>query len=182
MTHIRLLPLVLVRLAGSVNAEIEKVATPTNTDIQFQWWPKVLPPTGWHFDAGSSHHFGFNAIAPDGSTFSKAKTVMYAKADYKPRVPETKSLAQLIDGDIADFHHAYPGMAVTVEPPVLTADHKPLKLVTFAPSAGGNWERVAYGEEAEFYVLFTLSSRSKSALEHAMPAFKAMVASYRVGP
>ena len=182
MTHLRLLAVVLVLLSGSVNAEIEKFATPSETGIQLQWWPKVQPPAGWHFDSGSSHHFGFNAIAPDGSTFSKAKTVMYAKANYKPRVPETKSLAQLIDGDIPDFHHAYPGMAATIESPVLTADHKQFKLVTFAPSAGGNWERVAYGEETEFYLLFTVSSRTKRGLERAMPAFKAMVASYRVGP
>jgi len=98
----------------------------------------------------------------------------------KPRVPETKSLAQLIDDDISDFHQAYPGMAVTVESPVPTADHKQLKLVTFAPSAGGNWERVAYGEDAEFYLVFTVSSRTKGGLERAMPAFKAMVASHRV--
>lgn len=182
MTHPRSLPLVLLLLAGPVNAAIEKIATPTETGIQLQWWPKVQPPSGWHFDSGSSHHFGFNAMAPDNSTFSRAETVMYAKAHYKPRVPETESLAQLIDRDISDFHQAYPGMAATAEPPVLTADHKRLKLVTFAPSAGGNWERVAYGEDAEFYLLFTVSSRTKGGLERAMPAFKAMVASYRVGP
>jgi hypothetical protein len=173
---------VLFLLAATANAEIQKIATPTESGIQLQWWPKVRPPPGWHFDSGSSHHFGFNAIAPDGSTFSKAKTVMYANAQYKPRVPEAKSLAQLIDGDISDFHQAYPGMAVTVESPVLTADHKQLKLVTFAPSAGGNWERVAYGEDAEFYLLFTVSSRTKDGLERAMPTFKAMVASYRIEP
>ncbi len=182
MTHLKLLPLVLLLLATSVNAEIEKIATPTKTGIQLQWWPKVQPPSGWHFDSGSSHHFGFNALAPDGSTFSKAGTVMYAKADYKLRVPGTKSLPQLIDRDISDFHQADPGIKVTVELPVLTADHKQLKLVTFAPSAGGNWERVAYGENSDFYLLFTISSRTKGGLERAMPAFKGMVASYRVGP
>jgi hypothetical protein len=182
MTNLRQFALVMVFLSGAVNAEIEKFATPTDTGVQFQWWPKVQPPAEWHFDGGSSHHFGFNALAPDGSTFSKAETVMYAKADYKPRLPKTKSLAQLIDGDIADFHQAYPGIAATVESPVLTADHKQLKLVTFAPSVGGNWERVAYGEDPEFYLLFTVSSRTKGGLERAMPAFKAMVASFRVWP
>lgn len=182
MKHLRLSALVLVLLCGPVNAEIRKFATPTDTGIQLQWWPKVQPPTGWHFDSGSSHHFGFNAFAPDGSTFSKAETVMYAKADHKPRVPEANSLAQLIDGDISNFHQAYPGMAATVESPILTTDHKRLELVTFVPSAGGNWERVAYGEDAEFYLLFTVSSRTKDGLERAMPAFRAMVASYRVGP
>ena len=182
MKDFRLLALTLVLLTGAVNAEIEKIATPTNTGMQLQWWPKVKPPAGWHFDSGSSHHFGINALAPGGSTFSDSETVMYAKADYKPRVPETKSLGQLIQRDIAEFRQANPGMKATSELPVLTADHKQLQLVTFAPSAGGNWERVAYGENAEFYVVFTVSSRSKGGLESAMAAFKAMVASYRVGP
>jgi hypothetical protein len=181
MTHIRLLALIFL-LPCAATAQIEKIATPTNSGIELQWWPKVQPPHGWHFDSGSSHHFSFNAMAPDGSTFSAAETVMYAKADYKPRVPETKNLAQLVAQDISDFHQAYPGMAVTAEPPVLSADHIQLQVITFAPSTGGNWERVAYGENPEFYVLFTVSSRTKGGLERAMPAFKSMVASYRVGP
>ena len=182
MTHIRSLALIFLLLSGAASAQIEKIATPTNSGIKLQWWPKVQPPHGWHFDSGSSHHFSCYAMAPDGSTFSTAETVMYAKADYKPRVPETKSLAQLVAQDISDFHQAYPGMAVTVEPPVLSADHKQFQVITFTPSAGGNWERVAYGENAEFYVLFTVSSRTRGGLERAMPAFKTMVSSYHVGP
>jgi hypothetical protein len=182
MKRLGLLILSLVFLSGAVNAEIEKIATPTDAGIQLQWWPKVKPPPGWHFDSGSSHHFGFNAMAPDGSTFSNAETVMYAEADYKPRVPETKSLAQLVQRDVSAFHKAYPGMAATTAPPIFTADHKQLQVLSFAPSAGGNWERVAYGEDAEFYLVFTVSSRTQSGLEHANAAFNAMVASYRVGP
>lgn len=182
MTHFRLLALIFLLLSGAAHAQIEKIATPTNSGIKLQWWPKVQPPHGWHFDNGSSHHFSFNAMAPDGSTFSNAETVIYAKAEYKPRVPETESLAQLVKQDISDFHHAYPGMEVAVEPSVLTADHKQLQVITFTPAAGGNWERVAYGEAADFYVLFSVSSRTKSGLDLAMPAFRAMVASYRVGP
>lgn len=182
MTPLRLLPLALLLLASSAGAEIENTATPTDAGLKLQWWPKVQPPSGWHFDSGSSRQFGFNALAPDGSTFSGAETVMYAKADYKPRMPGTKSLAQLIEADISDFHRNFPGMNVSFGSPVPTADHKQFKLVTFAPSAGGNWERVAYGESAGFYLLFTISSRNKAGLERAMPAFKAMVASYRVDP
>jgi hypothetical protein len=182
MSLFRLLVPFLIVLSGAAHAEIEKIATPTDTGLVFQWWPKVQPSSGWHFDSGSSHHFGFNAMAPDGSTFSKAETVMYGKADYKPRVPEIKSLALLIQGDISDFHRAYPGMAVTTERPISSANHKSFQVVTFSPSTGGNWERVAYGEDGEFYLIFTASSRTKSGLEQAMPAFNAMVKSYRFGP
>src|SRR5690349_19472217 len=153
MTRIRLLASIFLLLSGVASAQIEKIATPTSSGIEVQWWPKVQPPHGWHFDSGSSHHFSCYAMAPDGSTFSTAETVMYAKANYKARLPETKTLAQLVAQDISDFHQAYPGMAVTVEPPLLSADHKQLQVITFTPSAGGNWERVAYGENAEFYIL-----------------------------
>lgn len=181
MTHFRLLTLILVILSGTTHAEIEKLATPTDSGIVFQWRPKVQPPLGWHFDKISSQQFGLNALAPDGSTFSEAETVMYAKAEYKPRVPETESLAMLIETDISDFHHAYPGMALTEEAPMLSADRKQLKTITFAPSGGGNWEKVAYGEDDEFYLVFAVSSRTRDGFEHAMPAFKAMVESFRFG-
>lgn len=182
MRRLGMLPLILMLATGFASAEIEKTAATSDAGIQLWWWPKVQPPPGWHFDEGSSRNYGCNAMAPDGATFSNAETVMYAKADYKPRRPEIGSLAQLIDADIADFRQAYPGMSVDIGSPVPTADRQPLTLVTFTPYAGGSWESVAYGEDAEFYLMFTVSSRTEAGLAQAMPAFKAMVASYRVAP
>ncbi|MGP1682973.1 MAG: hypothetical protein ACTS8S_11665 [Giesbergeria sp.] len=182
MTPIQLFALILITISGPVSAEVEKVAAPADSGIALRWWPKVQPPQGWHFDRESSHHFGFNAMAPDGSTFSAAETVMYAKANYKPREPQIKTLKQLVEHDFSRFRQSYPDITVVIEPSLHSADHKPLQVVTFAPSTGANWERVAYGEAHDFYVLFTVSSRTKDGFEFTLPAFKSMVASYSVAP
>jgi len=182
MRHLASVTITLLFLSGAASAEIEKIATPSESGIRFLWWPKVSPPAGWHFDDGSSHQYAFNAIAPDGSTFSDAETVIYAKANFKPRAPEVKSIESLIEQDISSFKSSDPGIAATREKPLLSGDDKQFQVVAFAPGAGGNWERVAYGEEGEYFIVFTVSSRTQEGLALATPAFNAMVAGYRAGP
>lgn len=148
------------------------------------WWPKVVPPKGWHYDEGSSRHFAFNAIAPDGSTFFKAETVMYGKADYKPRMPKTKDLSSLISGDIANFKSSDSTLASTREALIRSFDGIDFQVVAYSPSKGSSsqWERVAYGEDGDYYITFVVSSRTKSGLKGALAAFKALVQGYRSGP
>lgn len=174
----------LVLLAFPAGAAIEKVAATTESGIRFMWWPKVDPPKGWHFDEGSSHHFAFNAVAPDGSTFSKAETVMYARADYKPRTPEATSLQSYVSNDIEGFKRSEAGLTVSRERPIRTKGAIEFQVVAYTPGAGrsGNFERVAYGEDGEYYLTFVVSSRTKAGLAGAMPAFNAFVAGYRTGP
>ncbi|UHQ18841.1 hypothetical protein LVB87_11680 [Lysobacter sp. KIS68-7] len=173
----------LVLLAFPAAAAIEKVAARTESGIHFMWWPKVDPPKGWHFDEGSSHHFAFNALAPDGSTFSEAETVMYARADYKPRIPETKSLQSYISNDMGEFKRSDAGMTVSRERPILTKDAIEFQVVAYSPGKGssGNWERVAYAEDGDYYLTFVISSRTEVGLAGAMPAFNSFVAGYRTG-
>jgi hypothetical protein len=169
--------LLLISLPSA--AEIEKTAIPAGKEVRFLWWPKVMPPSGWHFDQGSSQYFSFNAMAPDGNTFSKSENVIYAKANYKPRSPEIKSLAALIQSDIAGFVESEPGTVAKREGFLKDADGKRLQVVSFTPTRSGNWERVAYGEEGDFYLVFTVSSRTKKGLAASMPAFESMLAGYR---
>ncbi|MBS1867898.1 MAG: hypothetical protein JSS69_18460, partial [Acidobacteria bacterium] len=97
---------------SATSAEIEKTALMCGNEICFYWWPKLSPPKGWHQDQDMSYEIEANALVPDGSTFSKAETVMYAKALYKPRTPETKSVDQLIADDKNEFLNADPNIAV----------------------------------------------------------------------
>ena len=173
---------ILLLAPAWTSAEIEKVAIPGSKELKLLWWPKASLPPGWHSDRGSSEFFGFNAMAPDGSTFSKAETVMYAKADFKPRVPKFKNLASLISHDIADFEGAVPGTVAKKLADLHDGDGKPFQVVSFTPGKDGNWERVAYGEEGEFYLVFTLSSRSKAGHDASIAAFTKLVAGYRERP
>lgn len=175
----RLLLLLILVSTFPVSAEIEKLGRPCETGLCLYWWPKLAPVEGWHHEPEPSQHYGANALAPEGSTFMDAETVMYAKASYKPRVPETKSLDALIENDKKEFLANVPGVVIAAAKPLTTGDGKKLKSVTFFPTAQGNWERVSYGEEGEFYLLFTISSRTKAGYERALPAYEEMIRGYK---
>jgi hypothetical protein len=174
----------LAFLSYQASAAIEKVGAPTESGLHLMWWPKVAPPKGWHFDQGSSYHFSFNAIAPDGSTFSKAETVMYARADYKPRITGVKSLSEYISNDIEGFKQNDESLVVSHEQPILGKDGLEFRVISYSPGQdhAGNWERVAYGEDGDYYLTFAISSRTKEGLAAAIPAFNSFVLGYRSGP
>lgn len=184
---------VLLGAGSPAFAEIEKLATPCETGFCLHWWPKLGPVQGWTQDRGQSFNYGVNALAPDGATFSNAETVMYAKAIYKPRDPEITSLEELIERDRKDFAANVPGVVIADAAPLTTADGQVLRSITFfpkndgnfpkndgnLPKNDGNWERVAYGEEGDFYLIFTISARSLKGYEAHVGAFERMVRSYR---
>jgi hypothetical protein len=165
-------------------AGIEKIALPTDAGLKLMWWPKVAPPKGWHFDQGSSYNYSFNAMAPDGSTFSKAETVMYAKADYKPRLPDTTTLQAFVNDDEAYFKNETPKIIIVHEPTLYIGQKLRCQFLYYHPAAAnpGNWEKVAYCEDGAYFLTFVVSSRTRAGLQAAIPAFRSMLSSYSVGP
>jgi hypothetical protein len=176
----RALPL-LVLLAAStpISADIYKLAVPTDQGIQFYWWPIVPSIDGWTHDEGASRAHGVNALVPAGQTFSGAPAIIYARAMYKPRIPEVKSLGQLITDDIATFKQDFPGVAVDKLSAIRDGDGRSHPYYSFNPKGNGSWELVAYGEEGDFYLIFTLSGQSKAARDAARSAFEKLVSRYR---
>jgi hypothetical protein len=168
----------------SVNAiaEVEKLAIPCKEQICFYWWPKVPPTSGWHHDREYSLRYGVNAIAPDGFTFNNAVTVMYAKAEYKPRMPEATSIEMVIANDKKTFLESYPGIVISEDSPLTTADGQKLRSFTFFPKEKGNWERVSYGEEGEFFLIFTLSSRTRADYDKALGVYEDIIRHYKEKP
>jgi len=166
-------------MSSSAYAEIEKIAIQSGKGISLYWWPKLAPVKGWHQDREYSVRYSANALAPDGFTFKDAETVMYVSALYKPRIPETKSLEALIENDRKNFEANVPGVSIQEVAPLSTADGQKLRSFTFFPAKGGNWERVSYGEEGEFYLIFTVSSRSQSGFNAVLSAYEKLAASYK---
>jgi hypothetical protein len=165
-----------------VHGEIEKnaaISCKDNQNICLYWWPKLPEIKGWHQERESSFHYNANALAPDGKTFNNAEVVMYAAAFYKPRMPETTSLDMFVSDDKSKSIQDNPGLVISAAGWLATADGQRLKSFTFRPTKGGNWERVSYGEEGDFYLVFTISSRTKRAYEKAMPSYKSMVNTYK---
>lgn len=180
--HRKALPILLgmvLAVSATASAKIKKIAIPCKTGMCLYWWPELAPVQGWHHDQGASLMYGINAEAPDGYTFSNAVAVIYAKAMYKPRLPQTKSLKVLIDNDKAKFLSRDPKMQIAEVKSLRTADGRVLQSYTFSPAKEGNWEEVSYGEEGDFYLLFVISSRTKKGLEKGLDAYKEFISQYK---
>jgi hypothetical protein len=177
-----LLALLMALSASASMAEIEKIAITGDRGMEFYWWPKLPPVEGWGQDRGFSFRYSVNALAPVGQSFADAETVMYAKAVYKPRELEVKSLQMLVENDKQEFIASVPGVQINEAPALTTADGQKLISLMFAPRGEGNWERVSYVEEGDFYLIFTVSSRSARGLASAGKAYEALVSNYREKP
>lgn len=163
-------------------SDVEKIAQPCGEQICFRWWPRLEPPDGWKHERGQSLHFNFNALAPVESNFSTAEAVMYANAIYRPRVPDEKTLSAFIDSDIRKFKADNPGLTVTELPALKTSDGKTVKLFILKPAKQGQWERVAYFEEGEYYMVFVASSRTERGLVRVAGAHEMLISRYREKP
>ncbi len=65
--------------------------------------------------------------------------MIYAKALYKPRIPETTSLEILIKDDQDEFRKHDPSMVITRVPPLKTKDGKALESYTFFQKNQRQW-------------------------------------------
>ncbi len=162
----------------SVQAEIYKLALPSNAGMKFYWWPILPNVTGWHHDRDHSIHYSANTQAPDGYTFANAETVIYARAIFKPRVPNLNDIASFIENDQVKFK-SDGNIIVSETTAVFTSDNTELKSFTFSPTKTGNWEQVAYGEEEEYYLIFTISSRSKDGFNKSSSFYEQFINNYK---
>ena len=174
--------LALVLLSLPATAEIEKNALVCKSSICFYWWPKLPEPKGWHQDRDVSYRMNANVLVPDGSTFANAKTVIYAEAIYKPREPTVTSVEVLIANDKEQFLQHRPGILISESGRLNTGDGQLLRSFTFFPGKQGDWEKVSYGEEGDFYLIFTVSSRTEQAYRQDEPVYGKLVAGYKVKP
>ena len=174
--------LALTLVSGQASADVEKTALTCESKICLYWWPRLPAVKGWHQDRDKSYELGANVLVPDGSSFSDADTVMYAEAFYKPRVPDIASVEVLIDGDKKKFLDHSPDMKIVESKGLATGDGKVLRSFQFIPGRQGDWEQVAYGEEGDFYLIFTVSSRTETGYAKSISAYEGLIQSYREKP
>ena len=177
-----IIALLVVVAGASASAEIEKLAVPSDSGFHFYWWPRLPVVAGWLHDEAASLKLTANVLVPDGSSFGDAPAVMYAKALYKPQSPEIHSLQELIDSDRSAFERDLPGVNIERLQDLTTGDQRRLIQLAFAPNGDGSWERVAYGEEDDYYLIFAISAQHAADLRAALPAFEALVAGYKAQP
>ena len=172
--------------AFAAKAEIIKTARVdcAKNAICLYWWPKLPSLAGWHTEENANYSNGANGInilIPDGSNFANADTVIYANAVLKRRYestnPQTKTLAAFIADDRGTFVEQHNNMRIEDAAPLTTADGHKLRSLTYIGS--GEWERVAYGEEGEYYVLFVINAHSEAGFLKNLPAYESLVRNYR---
>jgi hypothetical protein len=171
--------LLLVFASTASHAEMEKSIVPCEQKICFHWWPRLPVIEGWHQDRESSLKYSYNAQAPEGFTFENADAVIYVKAMYKANVPDVKSLERLVESDRQKFVASDPEVMVKEVDFLATQDGQKLRSFMFHSPRQGTWDRVSYGEEGQFYLIFTLSSGSIAGYQKAVAAYEQFIERYK---
>jgi len=182
MRYLKVLVALVFLASMEASAEISKVAVPEDSGFQLYWWPVLPIPAGWLHDEGISRASGVNMLRPRGTTFAKAPAVMYGRADFKPRIPEVHSLIEYVAKDRNALAEESPTTVIAELQAVRNGDGKLLSVVSYVIPSRHQWELTAYGEEGEFYLLFTLSASSEAGFNQARPVFYAMLATYKERP
>ena len=134
--------------------------------------------TGWALDNDASQRFGVIVLVPADSSMATASALMYSKVIDKERLPENMSLAQLIADDRREFEINAPDISVQEVATLRDSKGRRVPCIAYSPVDSGNWERVAYVEDGDFYLVFTVSAPSEAALKSTLPAFGKFVGSY----
>jgi len=124
---------------------------------------------------------GINTRIPNGSDFGTAGAIMYGEATYKSELekgdPKIKSLTDLIAHDVADFAKDRDS-TVSEAAPLKNGDGKVLRTVTFFRAKDQNWERVAYDEEGDFYLMFVVNAKNQKVYLESQAVFESMIGNY----
>lgn len=139
----------------------------------------VKAPEGWVLDNKSGASQGLHAVFyPEGSSWSDSPIVMYANAADRTD-PAHPTRSALIDFDIAQLRQKNPELKVTDRPAVRTGDGKEAVVKVFQGDKGGNFEAVAYIEEAKVVTMLVLSSRDEEVFQSAYSVLEQLVGSYK---
>jgi len=172
-------------------AEIVKSAVVDcdKNQLCFYWWPKPPAVPGWHTDEKANHAVGANGVntlIPDGFGFQNADAIIYAAATHRQRYaaqhPNISSLDEFIEDDKAVFAEKHKDIAIAEVDPLTTADGQKLRSFTFFRPKDKNWERVSYGQEGDFYLVFTLNAQSEAGYRANQAVYEDVVRRYSSAP
>jgi hypothetical protein len=139
-------------------------------------WPKLADIPDWHQDMESSLRLGANSLIPDGVDPATAEVTIQARGFSRMGSGAVTSVSQMVESDRAG---APAGTEVRQLSDVPDKDGVPFKLYSFAPPGPtGSWKAVAYSEEGDHLLAFTLNARSKGAYESNLPVFVTLIQKY----
>lgn len=139
----------------------------------------IVPPPGWVVDDTSGLGSKIRVVLYQvGQKWATAQTIMYSNPLHQdPHARRT--LAQMIERDIAAFRQQSPRGKVVSAPPIRNVRRQQAEVRYFSPDGRDPLTAVAYYEEKELVMLLVLESKTSAGLRAALPAFNGMVGSYQ---
>ena len=154
------------------SAEMLQFSTPDGVKS----WPKLPDISDWHQDQESSLKLEANVLISDGVDPAMAEVTIQARGFARRGNAAVTSVSQMVESDRAA---APAGGEVKQLTDVADKDGTPFNLYSFAPPGGqGSWKTIAYSEEGDYLLAFTLSARSKAAYESNLPIFVGLIQKY----
>lgn len=147
-------------------AEMLQFATPDG----IKSWPKLPDIPDWHQDQESSLRLTANSLIPDGVDPATAEVTIQARGFSRIN----NSLSQMLESDRA----AAPGAQVKKLQDVADKDGVLFNLYSFTPSGAGSHKAIAYSEEGDTLLAFTLSARSQAAYASNLSTFVNLIQKY----
>jgi hypothetical protein len=146
--------------------------------IRLYQQPKVHIPAGWRVDEEVGQQLQCLVLVRVEEDPDNPLTLIYAMA--VPREGQGATLPEFIRDDIAAFTAGSTDVVVGGAGTVPSA-RGPLAAYTFRYTYEGKrfLQTVAYGEEGDHFVTFTLTGKTAEAHDRGMADFRAVVGSYR---
>jgi hypothetical protein len=139
----------------------------------------LAPPRGWVLDTDAGASDGLVAVFyPEGQSWARASAVMYVSSS-KHGVDRT--LAGYMAEEAQQYREKAGERARIREAPALTLASRgsaPVRL--FSGDPRGSQDAVAYLEAPGSFVLIALNAHGPSEFDAALPAFRALVASWQL--
>jgi hypothetical protein len=134
-------------------------------------------PLGWVLDRHLAAEAEADvALYPQGTTYQNAASVLTLNATF--RGEDFKDLKGLMRQDEEDTRQQNPKLSVRKGPVLQTRLQKPASLFFYLGLKGGGCKAVAYLEEKDRVMIFTLSSSNEQILYEDLPALQETVESY----
>ena len=139
-------------------------------------------PKGWILDCDAGRNDGpLTVLYRVGESWRNGQAVMYANLlSLEPSADS--AIAKRIDAEVRDWKQRARDAIVTREPSIRTEGGIVVPVRRFVSKAHGLREIVAYIPRGREMPILAMTARSGDAFDKAVPAFRALVRAYAVGP
>ena len=135
----------------------------------------LAPPEGWVMDGRAGADEGMPAVFyPAGASFADAPAVMFVRG-----TGGGNSVPVLIERDKERVRRSSKVLVVAETESVATPGGRPITIMIYSSGAAGCVEAVAYVDETTGVIQIGLRAASQNAFDSALPAFEALLNSYR---